>query len=187
MSASKPDVIEADYKVMPEEPSVEPRPCPEPPPLLRDDVLRAVRTLVAQVTGLAAAVEGAALAPGRTRPVFLTSWRKWCGAFLADAQRLERSIFKEQEEARRVAGYAGRLVEWRQALAEELGAPAAVGADAPAPAAAPTGKKPWPWFVWIPVGFGSVVGAYMSVRWVFRKCLESIDTAGDREQEGHAE
>jgi len=185
--SGKPDVIEADYKVMPEDPPVEPRPCPEPPPLMRDDVLRATRTLVAQVTGLAAAVEGAALTAGRMRPEFMRAWRAWSGAFLADAQRLERAIFKEQEEARRIAGYAGRLAEWRQALAEELGAPAAAGAEPQAAAAAPTGKKPWPWFVWIPVGFGSVVGAYMSVRWVFRKCLETIDTAGDREQEGRAE
>lgn len=185
--ADGPDVIEADYKEMP----AEPRPCPEPPPLAREDVLGAARTLAARVTGLAAAVEQAALAPDRVRPEFLKAWRAWAGAFLADAQRLERSIFKEQVEAGRVAGYARRLAEWQRALAAELGG-AQAGAAAPAePEAdkAPWSAAPrrWPWFVWMPVGAGALFGAYMSVRWVFRKCLEAVNDSGDREQEGRAE
>jgi hypothetical protein len=188
--------IEATYtttegsvdRVDPPEP-VEPQPCPGPAPLTRSDVLRCARTLAAQVSGLAGLVEQLALTPGRVRPAFLKGWRSWCGTYLADAARLERlDVFKLQEEAARLAGYAGRLAEWRGGIAAEVGA----AGQAPIPTETPAAPKPatwaappkWPWFIWMPVGFGAVVGAYMSVRWVFRQCLENLVTAGDREQAG---
>jgi hypothetical protein len=71
--------------------------------------------------------------------------------------------------------------------AAELKVAAAVGAqETPKPVPAPWYAAPhrWPWFIWMPVGAGSLFAAYISVRWVVRKCMESINDAGDREQSG---
>ena len=183
--------IEATFTELPPDapapaPAVDPLPCPGTDPLSRADVLRFAHTLHAQVVGLGAAVEGAALTAGRVRPEFTRAWRTWSGAFMADVARLERSLFVAQDEARLCAGYAGRLAEWRRAIAAEMGA-----AQASAPAAAkqpdPISKhswRRWPWFVIVPGSVGAVFGTYFGVRWMFRQLLESVQSAGDREQSG---
>ena len=186
--------IEATFTESPPDPPAEPQPCPGTDPLSRADVLRFAHTLAAQVVGLGAAVEGAALTAGRVRPEFTRAWRVWCGSFMADVARLERSLFVAQDEARLCAGYAGRLAEWRRAIAAELGAGGVrVGAvqenaNAAHPAKAFwSAPAKWPIWIWAPVGLGACVSAFLSVRWVFRRCMSSLQDAGDREQSGEGE
>ena len=183
--------IEVEYTVAPPDPpapSVEPRPIDGPAPLTRSDVLRCSRAIQAQVVGMSGAIETAAFTPGRVRPEFLNAWHAWAGDFLANCARLERELWKMQAEAQKLAGYAARRDEWRAGIAAELGrSVATVGAqETPKPAPEPWSSAPrkWPWFIWMPVGAGSLFAAYISVRWVFRKCMESINDAGDREQSG---
>jgi hypothetical protein len=164
-------------------PPVEPRPIPGPAPLTRSDVLRCARSIQAQVVGLSGCLEQAALTPGRIRPEFLNAWHAWVGDYLANVSRLERELWQSQVEAAKLAGYAKRRDEWRGGIAAELGATSAgVGAqEAPKQVIAP---RKFPWFVWIPTGFGCVVGAYLATRWLFRQCVDSMHSEGDREQSG---
>ena len=199
MSTNDADAIEATYTETRDEheqpvgepqaaPPVEPIPCPGPVQATRSDVLRCARSLAAQVTGLAGAIENAALTPNRVRPVFLTAWRRWTGAFLADTARLERVLFKVADEAPLLEGYAKRLAEWREGIKAELGTAAQVGKSENAPAE----PKPisvhswrrWPWWVIVPGSVGAVIGTYMATRWMFRQLLEGAVNAGDREQSG---
>lgn len=169
-------------------PPVEPRPIPGPAPLTRSDVLRCARSIQAQVVGLSGCLEQAALTPGRIRPEFLNAWHAWVGDYLANVSRLERELWQSQVEAAKLAGYAKRRDEWRGGIAAELGRGAEVGAvkstqDAPKKGtwAAPSH---WPVWIWAPVGLGACVSAFLSVRWVFRRCMESLNDAGNREQSG---
>ena len=168
--------------------SVEPIPCPDQP-LTREDVLRCARSLAAQVTGLAGMLEQRALTPGQVRPEFMRGWRKWCGAFLADAQRLERTdILKLQDEAKRLDGWGRRLREWRGGIAAEVGAVQVAKREEPK--AKPQGflaaPQHWPLWVWAPVGAGCAWGAYISVRWLFRQLFGQMSDQGDREQSGES-
>jgi hypothetical protein len=180
------DAIEATYtESAATSPPVEPVPCPGPVPATRSEVLQCARSLTAQVTGLAGALETAALTPGRVRPIFLTAWRRWMGAFLADAARLERVLFKAVDEAPRLAGYGRRLGEWRRGIVVELETAVQVGQVAPTPAVPPISARSWrrwPLWVIIPGSFGAVIGTYMATRYMFRQLLESVNSAGDREQ-----
>jgi hypothetical protein len=153
-------------------------------------VLRCARSIQAQVVGMAGAIETVAFTPGRVRPEFLNAWHKWCGDYLENVSRLERELWKAQAEAQKLAGYAKRRDEWRQAIAAELGQTATAGAvkstqDEPKKGtwAAP---RSWPVWIWAPVGLGACVSAYFSVRWLFRRCWESLNDAGDREQSGES-
>jgi hypothetical protein len=188
------DAIEVEYQEVPSDPSVdpsapttEPRPIDGPAPLTRSDVLRCARALNSQIVGMSGAIETAAFTPGRIRPEFLRAWHAWCGAFLADAARLERVIFKAQDEAAMLARYGAKRDWWRQGIAEELKMAAAVGAASevkqPEPISARSWRR-WPLFVIIPASVGVVVGSYLSVRWMFRQLVEGVQTAGDREQSG---
>lgn len=181
--------IEVEYQEVPSDPapspSVAPRPCPGPEPLTRSDVLRCARSIAAQVTGMAGAIETAALTPGRVRPEFMRAWHAWCGAFLADASRLERVIFKCQTEAALLANYGARRDWWRNAIAEELKVGTAVGAQEKQPEPiSPRSWRRWPLWLILPASFGAVCGTYMATRWMFKQLVEGVQTAGDREQSG---
>ena len=179
-TTTTPEPIEATYTTTPV----------AGPDVSRADVLRAAQALVAQVTGLAAVVEQAALAPAATmRPAFLTAWRAWAGYVLGEPGRLARAVFKPQEEAAVMTKHGARLAEWRAGIAQEVGA-----LTPPVAEVKPTANEPkpisvnswrrWPWWVIVPSSIGAAYGTFMATRWMFKTLVDSMHSSGDREQSG---
>jgi hypothetical protein len=169
MPESQP--LDVEFTETPYAPSVAP-----PQGITRADVLTQARILSAEISGVAALVEGGVGKPGM-RHEFVDAWRKWAGSWSGFYISLERLPFDIEKTDEKLKRHANALRVWRQGLQFELAPAQTAQQGVPTPQTAPAEKKGWPWWgSLLAIGGGGIV-LWKVGQWLFSSPYQSTGAA----------